>query len=80
MTKSAAEQAIADRIADKFWVGRALDVFRTMTEGPTYTTVSGLRIDPRWPICGAKIAFTRDSDGGRVTIQMRGKKFVAVCS
>jgi hypothetical protein len=78
MTTEQAERVITDRIAVKYWWARALDMFREMTfSNTTPTTVSGLRVDPRWPLDGAKICFTRDADGKRVSMQMRGKKFLA---
>ena len=51
-------------------------MFRALTtSNTTPTTISGLRVDATWPARGT-IAFTRDVDAKRVTLRLRGNRFI----
>ena len=75
--KVTSAEGIIRRRVNRFWIDRALEMFRHMTESHlTITTISNLKIATGWPDLGC-ISFTRDADGKRIKLLLNRGKFIA---
>ena len=76
MTVSTAIKEITRRLDNKWWADKAAEMLRHLTySNTTVTTVSDLAVCHGWPTKGS-IRFTRDADGRRFQLCLKGNRWV----
>lgn len=78
LDKSPEIQKYLEGTGNKIWLERMKDVVSSLTSkgaGRTDSTISHITIDPLWPSKG-KFQFTRDVDGKRFSVLLKGNKIV----